>query len=192
MGVIVRNEIGTCLAALAKPIKFASSVFHVEAEALREGLMMAVQEGWDDIEVETDCAMLVIALEGDGEDLSLVGRIVEDCKSFVSSFHSFQFRHIYREANGVANRLALLASRSENAMSWFEETPAIIRDILYEDMRGVSRGLGFMSPLCMFPISIIIEEVVTRNPTKIGASCYSVSKNNHIYHYVVYEYHLAV
>ena len=76
IGVIIRNDSGMCMAALSRPVDYAHSVIHVEAEAMKAGLLLAIYQGWDYVEVETDCAMLVDALKGDGEDWSMIGRIV--------------------------------------------------------------------------------------------------------------------
>ena len=78
VGVVVRDENGTCKAALARTVQFAHSTYHVEAEALRVGLVLAVEQGWDEIVVESDCVMLVHVLTRDGDDLSSVGRVMEE------------------------------------------------------------------------------------------------------------------
>ena len=88
--------------------------------------LLAIHQGWDYVEVETDCAVLVDALKGEGDDMSVIGRIVEDCRRFVNAFSSFECRHIYREANGVANRLSHLASWGGIHNVWLEETSDII------------------------------------------------------------------
>lgn len=71
---------------------------------------------------------------------------MEDCKEFRTCFTSFQFRHIFREANGVALRLAHFASCSNMDEFWLFEAPSIIEDVLYEDFCNSSRGLDTMSP----------------------------------------------
>ncbi|PRQ15756.1 putative ribonuclease H-like domain-containing protein [Rosa chinensis] len=110
------------MAALARLLPFVQSAIQAEAEALRASLLIAVHQGWNDIEVESDCAMLVNALEGEMEGLSEIGRIVEDCKRYANSFLSFQFRHVYRETNGVANRLAHFASWNDLDEYWVKDT----------------------------------------------------------------------
>lgn len=47
------------------------------------------------------------------EDCSVIGRVVKDCKEYMSEFHSIVsivIRHFVCEANGIAYRLAYLAS----------------------------------------------------------------------------------
>jgi ribonuclease HI len=146
IGVIIRNEDGRVLAALQRSLPFISSAFQAEAEACRAGLKVAMQQGWDNIIVETDCAILATALAKTGEDLSDIGRIIGDCKEYFSTFNYIDIRHIFREANGVANRLAHIASYSNVDELWLDETPSIIEDVLYEDNCCPTRGLGITPP----------------------------------------------
>ena len=96
--------------------------------------------------METDCAMLVEALTGVEDDFSQIGRIVGDCKEYLCSFNSFEIRHVYREANRVAHRLAHVASLSSFDNCWLGETPSIIEDVLFEDLCNLTRGFGITSP----------------------------------------------
>ena len=73
-------------------------------------------------------------------DFSEVSRVLEDCKEYLSSFPSFSFRHIYREANSVADRLAHFACSSSIDSIWLGESPAIIQDVLYEDSLHCRQG----------------------------------------------------
>lgn len=42
IGVIVRNENGVCMVALSRHIPYANSAIHMEAEACRAGLLIAI------------------------------------------------------------------------------------------------------------------------------------------------------
>ncbi|PRQ36810.1 putative ribonuclease H-like domain-containing protein [Rosa chinensis] len=112
IGAVIRDGNGTFFAAIARPFSFARSALHMEIEAMRAGLLLAIHQGMINIDIETDCAMVVTAVNGDMEDLSEVGCIVEDCKAYLSSILSTRVQSIYREANGVAHRLTHLASLS--------------------------------------------------------------------------------
>lgn len=56
IGVIVRDDHGHCLAALHRSIKYASSAFQVEVEACRAGMLFALEKGFNDFILETDCS----------------------------------------------------------------------------------------------------------------------------------------
>ncbi|XP_061999476.1 uncharacterized protein LOC133716838 [Rosa rugosa] len=146
VGVVIRDEYGTCLAAFARHFPHVSSALHMEAEAARAGILLAIHQDFSAFDLECDCSIVVNALKHGMEDRSDIGRIIEDCKSYLTSLHSVQIRHIFREANGVANRLAHLASMNYLDDVWLDESPAIIQDVLYEDSCTIARGQGYMSP----------------------------------------------
>ncbi|KAL6227535.1 hypothetical protein ACLB2K_001492 [Fragaria x ananassa] len=157
VGVVIRDHKGACVASLARPFPNAVSAIHMEVEALRAGLLVCVQQGWRDVEVESDCMNLVQVMQTDGEDFSMVGRIIEDCQRYVSAFNFFQLQHVCREANSVANRLVHFARCNNYDDFSLDETPAIIQDVLYEDLCNsslVHRGSGYMSPSMKNFISI--------------------------------------
>jgi ribonuclease HI len=145
IGVIVRDGEGFCVAAFHRSITHGMSATHVEAEACRAGLLIAIQQGWDDVILETDCATMAAALAKPDDDLSEIGRIIGDCKDYMLAFTSLSIRHVYREANRVAHRLAHVASFSSVDELWIDDTPSIIEDVIYEDVSR-TRGIGFMSP----------------------------------------------
>ena len=146
IGAVIRDDFGKCIGCLARSLSHVGTALQVEAKALRTGMLFAMHHGWDTLEVEMDCITLVNALHRDEEDFSEIGRIVDDCNMYASSFAFIQFRHVYRQANGVANRLACLANGHDLDQVWLEESPVIIRDILLEDGCIITRGLGDMSP----------------------------------------------
>lgn len=106
IGVIAQDEKGLCVAAFHRSIPHASSAIHMEAEACRAGLHIAIHQGWDDFILETDCAAPAAALASPEEDLSDIGSIVGDCKDYFLAFTSINVRQVFREANRVAHRLA--------------------------------------------------------------------------------------
>ena len=146
IGVVVRDEKGQCIAALSRSLSHVSSALHAEAEACRAGLLLATYQGWDDLIIETDCAMVATAIASSSDDYSQIGRIVGDCQGFLNSFNSIEVRHVYREANRVAHRLACVASFYSLDVFCLGETPSIIEDVLLEDCCNFTRGIGFTSP----------------------------------------------
>ncbi|XP_024172006.1 uncharacterized protein LOC112178017 [Rosa chinensis] len=90
VGVVVRNFEGTCIATFARPFHFAQSDIHMEAEALRAGLLIAIQQDWKEIIVESDCVNLVSALRATDDDFSSIGRILDDCRREVDDEQTIQ------------------------------------------------------------------------------------------------------
>lgn len=60
--VIIRDEHGLCMAAFAHHIPYSSSALHMEVEACRAGLLIAIHQGWNDCVLESDYALLITAL----------------------------------------------------------------------------------------------------------------------------------
>ncbi|XP_024190430.1 uncharacterized protein LOC112194420 [Rosa chinensis] len=110
IGIVVRDEDGICIATMAHYFPHVISATHMEAEACRAGVLLAIHQYWDAFDFETDCSLVVVALQQNVEDRSDIGRIIDDCKSYLTSFHSIQIRYIFRKVNGVAHRLAHLGS----------------------------------------------------------------------------------
>lgn len=103
VGVVVRNELGDCVAAFALHFLHAGSAAQMEAEACREGMLIAIDQELTEVVLECDSVAIVAALTQDKSDLSILGRIIEDCRAYKVEFTSIQVRHIFREANGVAH-----------------------------------------------------------------------------------------
>lgn len=66
----------------------------MEVEACRAGLFIAIQQGRDELELESDCALLISALTSSSVDHFEFGRIVDDRKDYLGCFNSFRVRHI--------------------------------------------------------------------------------------------------
>lgn len=71
---------------------------------------------------------LVMALSNGMEDYSEIVRIIDDCRTYITTFTSIQVQHVYREENGVVHRLAHLTN-----FSYLDNLHVIIRDVLYEN-----------------------------------------------------------
>lgn len=138
MGIIVRDDKGTFKGAVSQAFSNVASAIQIEALALRAALALIVMQRWTDVDVETDCALLLAAVLRTDEDSSEIGRIVEDCRDDMMQIPSIVIRHTFREANGVAHRLAHLAKSHYENFFWFDEAPASIQDVLFIDECNVS------------------------------------------------------
>lgn len=84
--------------------------FELQLEA--EALLIDIHQGWSDIDLESDSSLVVAALANSTEDCSDIGCVMANCKDYMSEFHSINFCHVLREANGVAHCLAHLTNYS--------------------------------------------------------------------------------
>ena len=158
---MARDWRGAVLVAKSRHVPNGQSALWAEAMTLKDALLLACEQGWENLEVESDCAELVRSFHQDFEAGTDVGQVVADCKTLTLLMHSFSLVHIYREANGVANRLARLASLSTIDSIWYNETPSIIYDVLLEDGCFSSQGVGSMSS----PIYAYIANMLNNIPS---------------------------
>lgn len=127
-------------------IIISNGLLLIEYVKHNNGMLLARDQEWSDVDVESNCPRFVTALTTPCEDLSEVGMITEDCKEYMKAFNSIRIRCIFREANGVALRLAHIACCSDINRLWLDESPSIIEDVLFEDTCNSTRGTGSMSP----------------------------------------------
>ncbi|KAL6223464.1 hypothetical protein ACLB2K_006851 [Fragaria x ananassa] len=74
----------------------------VVRDALRAGLLIAIHEAcWNEIGIESDCAVLIHSMAREEGDVTEVSTILLDCHHYLEAFDIVIFRHVYREANGL-------------------------------------------------------------------------------------------
>jgi hypothetical protein len=85
--------------------------------------------GWSHVILEGDFLGVVSALQKDEPCWNSVGQLIEDTRSSLQDFHSFFIKHVKRDTNQVAHRLAKLAISQLLDTSWIE-CPSFIQDII--------------------------------------------------------------
>ncbi|XP_034219042.1 uncharacterized protein LOC117630419 [Prunus dulcis] len=101
--------------------------------AARECAVMAVERGFSNYVIKSDSLHIVTALRTTTTDRSEIGLIVKDTKSLLVLLTGEVTTHIRRTANMVADRLARLGRNIGADLTWFEEPPDFIIDMLFED-----------------------------------------------------------
>lgn len=86
--MVVRDANGQCMGAVRRHLQMATYAFHVEALALRIALELLHAQQRFEVDVESYCSLLVAALDRIEEDVSEVGRIVENLKELRGSIQS--------------------------------------------------------------------------------------------------------
>ena len=117
--VIIRNEQGLVMAALSQQIPSPTSVEMVEVLAARQALVFAKELGFDRMVLEGDSKTVIKAILGDYMDCSYMGHVLQDIKMLSSSFSFISVKHIHREGNCVAHKLARRAIRNP-FLVWME------------------------------------------------------------------------
>ncbi|KAM6574984.1 uncharacterized protein LOC115696372 [Cannabis sativa] len=134
IGVIVRNSAGQVKAALSTPAIGNFKSQEMEAKAMSVGLSWAKTYQLPIDFVETDCLMLVNALNGDVSQYSGFYDLVSDVKFHLSNFSNTCVSHIRRNANQAAHGLARYALQLDNECIWLEDIPSTIFSVVVNDI----------------------------------------------------------
>ncbi|XBI78249.1 hypothetical protein VPH35_087974 [Triticum aestivum] len=109
LGVVARDHLGTFVAGRCSKFPGVTDAlpdaYVAELLAVREAVLLARDNGWPNILIETDCQ--VIRNEWKNGDLSSVGgHVLREIKSCLSNFQGFDIVYTRRDANVVAHRCA--------------------------------------------------------------------------------------
>ena len=93
-----------------------------ETTALRNGLVAAKQKGLRRLEVEGDSKLVIDAVNGVSAPPWRLKKIIEDIRMLAQDFEVVQFKHIFREANFVADAIADLGHNCSFS-TWHDGVP---------------------------------------------------------------------
>ena len=134
IGVIIRDGMGEAIGALIMPIPLANSVATMEALACRRAVLFAKEIGLSDMIFEGDSVEVIQAIIQENLDHPDFGHIIDDIRILASDLNSFQFCHVKRNCNVVADALAKRAKNSLSLDVWLEEVPDDIVHLLSFDV----------------------------------------------------------
>ena len=107
-GFVIRNHKAEVL-AVGNGNCGSNSVLHAEALGARQGVRKALEIGCSDIIIEGDNLCIINSLSGRWDCPWEIELIIADTKLDLIHFSSVHIRHIFREINTVADRVAKLA-----------------------------------------------------------------------------------
>ena len=128
IAIIIRNEQGLVMAALAQQIPLPALVEMVEVLAVRWAVVFAKELGFDKVIVEGDSATTITSINGGHMDYFVSGHVLMDIKCLFSSFSYVLVTHTYREGNSVAHKLARQVVRFP-FLVWMESVPPDILEV---------------------------------------------------------------
>ena len=108
-GGLLRNNKGEWIRGFLINIGLTDSL-NAELWGVRQGLKVARELGLSNVILQTDAAVVVTLLTT-GMDYAghPLGVLLEDCKRLIVSFSNLTVKHVFREANKCADKLANLA-----------------------------------------------------------------------------------
>ena len=124
LGVLIWNDKGGVMAALAKKIPLPHSVVLLEALAMRQAVLFATELGFNQFVFEGDSKILVKALYNASSSHAAIGHIIKDIQSTSSFFQTHSFSHTRRQGNSIAHVLARRARNSFPLDVWMESIPS--------------------------------------------------------------------
>ncbi|KAL6130968.1 hypothetical protein ACLB2K_069346 [Fragaria x ananassa] len=132
---VIRDSHGQFQACFAARQAFISSPLHIELVAMQKGLHLVHALQLQSVSIESDCLMIVQAVNALACDLSSLGVLVHDIRSLVSSIQDYKVVYAPRQANRVAHRLASFSYEDNVTRDWYVYAPEFIQDALMYDMR---------------------------------------------------------
>ncbi|XP_042983262.1 uncharacterized protein LOC122312666 [Carya illinoinensis] len=133
IGAILRDSIGHVLMAVSKIELALEDPETVELLVVFRGMQMCISMGISALEVESDCLLLVQALQQEDMTNSLPGNLFSEVKRLCDYFSSVSFVHVYREGNRAAHLLARNAWRVEDIDMWWDSIPDFLSQALWFD-----------------------------------------------------------
>lgn len=122
MGIrtVARDEFGKVVAATAKVFPYIGDLLMAKAMGAWYVVQLGRGMGWFHVILEGDSLGVVSALQKVKPCWSSVGQLIEDTWSSLQHFHSFFIKHVKRDGNQVANRLAKLVISQLLDTSWIK------------------------------------------------------------------------
>ncbi|RYR53791.1 hypothetical protein Ahy_A06g029039 [Arachis hypogaea] len=134
---IFRNADSDWVYGYARRLTYAKAI-EVEVAAIREGLEIAWKKGFRRIELETDSQAAVNLMENPPKRHPTLTRPIRRIKELLNRNWQVRIRHIYREANQLADGIAnLLLNQNREHATW-DHPPKETTLILFADRSGVS------------------------------------------------------
>lgn len=143
VGAVIRDKFATLLAGSSSKV-FASSPLTTEAQAIREGLILALNLNFQDVMLEPDNKQLVEACRSE----ILIGEasaILRDIIYLKGQFHDCEFAWTNRERNNSAHQVAKLCRENKLLDNWLFSPPQELRWALVEDAKAAALRNGFPS-----------------------------------------------
>lgn len=130
VGLVVRNHEGEVIAAKCFTKPFVTDPMTAEAVGAWSAAQFVRQLGMDQIILEGDSLGVVQSLQGEGNSWAMAGQMLDDVKITLGSCRAWQVRHVRREANSAADRLAKHALSLNGEHQWRLSIPICIHEIV--------------------------------------------------------------
>src|ERR1044072_111734 len=104
-----------------------------EATAMKRGLKLALEKGYRELIVESDCLKVVNAINTASPLLSYLELLIQEIVILSHAFSNISFNHVFREANKVAHNLAKVPINGTEQI-WMGSVPSQIISCINSDI----------------------------------------------------------
>ncbi|XP_071902620.1 uncharacterized protein [Coffea arabica] len=137
-GMIARRGYGDIVGAWASIEKRCSDPVVEEACAIRKALTVTMQEGWVNVEIQSDCKIAVSKILDEDTRDAKIETLIEDIKLLKQNFRNCNFSFIRREGNVVSHSLARFALNLVEDVYWKVFFPLKLTRLAREDLGAVA------------------------------------------------------
>lgn len=138
-GGVIRNDIGSWIKGFQVNLGIGD-VLDAELWGLYYGLKLAIDNNMDNLEIESDSAILVKLVLDSDISVHPLGSIVSCCRALMGRLNLVSLKHIYRECNMVADSLAKNSLNHEHGVVEFDSPPVHSSQAFLADIDGIPRG----------------------------------------------------
>uniref|UniRef100_A0A5B7ARR2 Putative Polynucleotidyl transferase n=1 Tax=Davidia involucrata TaxID=16924 RepID=A0A5B7ARR2_DAVIN len=136
IGGVFRNHNAEFLLGYAESIGRATSTI-AELAALRRGLELVLENGWNDVWLEGDSKTLVeIIAERRAVRCAEVQRHISHINKIIPVLNNCIVTHIYREGNRAADKFAQMGHHFKKPQIWQHNPPNEVLRFVHEDAEG--------------------------------------------------------
>ena len=132
VGVIIRDVDGNVLAACCKYLQGQYSVEEVEALAMECGLLLAKEQKLFHVILESD-ALIVVSKVTAADSSDWLGHVYKGISGLLSSFSSWNIKHVKRDYNKATHVLAQYARQKEDSYVWKGVCPPMVAQVVQDE-----------------------------------------------------------
>ena len=132
-GAVITRHDGSFLKAGGTWICSAANALNMEAMALRDGVLLALQGNFSKVLMETDSVTLMKFWREDKDGRSDIGPLLLEVRERSKIFSEFDLRLVNREANSAAHLCAHEVYSRKQRCLWLVTTPSFLLPCIEQD-----------------------------------------------------------
>ena len=128
---------------MSKRMQVPLDVLEIESKALEVAAGFARDLDIQKVVFESDSLLVCSAIQGVTEPSTTIANIISGTIQHMQQLHQFEVQHTWREGNKAAHGLAQHAQFVDDYVTWMEETPTMIEDVIASDVNQLVQKRNF-------------------------------------------------